>query len=84
MKPKYLFYIVMIVVLHYEVGRLVSNGESRDIDDSSYEKGVRLNDTSNKSDIEFTYQDKDIKLKGVHQLRIINAHHYKQCHFKIW
>ncbi len=84
MKPKYLFYIVMIVVLHYEVGRLVGNEEPRDMDDSSYEKGARLNDTSNSNDIEFNYQGKEVKLKGVHQLRVINAHHYKQRHFKVW
>jgi hypothetical protein len=84
MKPKYLFYIVMIVVLHYEVGRLVSNPEPDDVDESSYERGVRLDDTSNENDIQFNYQGKEIKLKGVHQLRVINLHHYKQKHFKIW
>lgn len=84
MKPKYLFYIVMIVVLHYEVGRLVNNPEQNDFDDSSYERGVKLNDTSNSNDIEFNYQGKEVKLKGVHQLRVINAHHHQQRHFKIW
>jgi hypothetical protein len=86
MKPKYLFYIVLIVIMHYEVGRLVANEEPRDIDESesSYEKGVRLDDTSNADDIEFNYQGKDIKYTSVSKLRVTNLHRSHVRHFKVW
>ena len=74
----------MIVIMHYEVGRLIGNEEQRDVDESSYEKGVSLNDTSNENNIQFSYQGKEVTLKGVHQLRVINLHRSKQRPFRAW
>jgi hypothetical protein len=86
MKPKYLFYIVLIVIMHYEVGRLIGGEEPHEIDESesSYEKGVRLDDTANADDIEFNYQGKDIKYKSVSKLRVINLHRSHPRRFKVW
>ena len=49
MKPKYIFYLFMIVVIHYEVGRIVSVTTTQPADDEqpSSQKGVKLDENKN-------------------------------------
>jgi hypothetical protein len=43
MKPKYVFYLILLIAMHYEVGRLIeSNAQQKDVDDSSYQRGAKL------------------------------------------
>jgi hypothetical protein len=49
MKPKYVFYLLLLVMMHYEVGRLINSG-SPDMQDSAtaYKHSAKLynNDTA--------------------------------------
>ena len=50
MKPKYVFYLLLLVMMHYEVGRLINNESPPDAQDSAtaYKQKARLynNDTT--------------------------------------
>jgi hypothetical protein len=48
MKTKYIFYLLLMLVMHYEVSRLIESNQQmennlqRDMQDSSYQKDTRL------------------------------------------
>jgi hypothetical protein len=42
MKPKYVFYLILLIGMHYEVSRLIDSNVQKDVDDTSYQKGVKL------------------------------------------
>jgi len=75
MKPKYIFYLFIIVVIHYEVGRIVSVTTTQAADEQpSSQKGVKLDENRNQS-IAPVYEQR------VRFIRVNN--HYKR-HRKVW
>ncbi len=63
MKPKYLFYLILLAVMHYEVGRLVGDSRPSGTDESSYEQSTK-----------FTPGDNDLKYKPDPQVRVFKLH----------
>ncbi|NCD68109.1 hypothetical protein [Mucilaginibacter agri] len=77
MKPKYLFYIILMVMIHYEVGRLINADEEQDeVSESNYEKSVKLDSDKN---------DKDAFRYGVvHKVRLIKRQENHAHRFNVW
>lgn len=77
MKPKYMFYLFIMILIHYEVGRIVSitTAQASDDEQPSSQKGVKL-DEGERFVKPFGYE---------HEVRFIsinNTHHRK--HAKLW
>ena len=74
MKPKYLFYLILLAVMHYEVGRLVGDTHSAGTDESSYEQATK-----------FTPRGNDLNYKpNAPQVRVFKLHSdpKKKCRYK--
>ena len=77
MKPKYLFYIFLIVMIHYEVSRLIYAGDERDdVSESNYEKSVKLDSDTNSKSV-FGYGP-------VHKVRLIKKDETRARRFNVW
>jgi hypothetical protein len=63
MKPKYLFYLILLAVMHYEVGRLIGDSRPSGTDESSYEQSTK-----------FTPKDSALKFKQGPQARVYKLH----------
>jgi hypothetical protein len=70
MKPKYVFYLMLLLVMHYEVGRLVTNTQTSQTDESSYEHSTS-----------FTPGNNVLQFKPVPEFRVYRVHnHPKKKH----
>jgi hypothetical protein len=63
MKPKYLFYLILLAVMHYEVGRLVNDSKVSETDESSYEQSTK-----------FTPRDNELKYKAGPPVHVFKLH----------
>jgi len=70
MKTKYIFYLILMLVMHYEVSRLIESNQQmesnlqKDTEDSSYQKDTGLSIVSHKA-----------KLR--HKLHFVKLHDHK-------
>ena len=63
MKPKYLFYVILLAVMHYEVGRLIGDSRPSETDESSYEQSTK-----------FTPGDSALKFRSGPEVRVFKLH----------
>jgi hypothetical protein len=77
MKPKYLFYLLIIIVMHYEVGRLISVSQPQEEPEnqSFREKAVKIYPQSDTFKPIFMYRAAAVRPDAVKK-------HYKYRHAK--
>lgn len=77
MKPKYLFYIILMVMMHYEVSRLIyADTEQDEISESDYDKSVKLDSDRNQKD--------PFKYGAVHKVRLIKRLESRARPYNVW
>ena len=66
MKPKYVFYLLLLLVMHYEVSRIVDSRREVPVDDSA------LHDTG------FDTNNRDYSINSGHKLHVVKIYMIKE------